>query len=194
MKSNTISNFFSRMPKLETSRLLLRAIKRSDLDDIYEYSSDPKTSKYLLWSPHKSKDFTKTFIELILSKYKSGEYNDWAIVYKPTGKMIGTCGFTRIDESNSLVEAGYVINPEYWGMGIATEALQRVIDFAFCDLAVNRVECRFMFGNEASLAVMIKAGMKLEGYQRDAVFVKGKFHTIGIASILKREYNLKDKY
>ena len=194
MKSNSISKFFSHMPKLETTRLLLRAIKRSDVDDIYEYSSVPQTSKYLLWTPHKTKDFTREFIELILSKYKSGEYNDWAIVYKPTGKMIGTCGFTRIDLENSIVEIGYVINPEYWGMGIATEALQRVMDFAFCEMDANRVECTFMFGNEASLAVMIKSGMKLEGYQRDAIFAKGRFHTIGTASILKREYNLKDKY
>jgi ribosomal-protein-alanine N-acetyltransferase len=182
------------MPKLETSRLILRAIKRSDLEDIFEYSSNAQTSKYLMWTPHKSKEYTKDLIELILSKYKEGEYNDWAIVYKPTGKMIGTCGFTRIDEQNSLVEVGYVINPSFWGMGFATEAVEKVIDFAFSEMDVNRIECKFMFGNDASLAVMKKVGMKLEGYQRDAIFIKGKFHTIGVASILKREYNLKDKY
>ena len=194
MKISSLSKIFSQMPKIETQRLLLRAIKRSDLDDMFEYSSDPRTSKYLLWTPHKNKDYTKDFIELILAKYKSKEYNDWAIIYKKTGKMIGTCGFTRIDEDNSIVEIGYVINPEYWGMGIATEALQTVMAFSFEQLNVNRVECKFMFGNEASLSVMKKAGMKLEGYQRDAIYAKGKYHTIGIASMLKREYNLKDKY
>ena len=51
-----------------------------------------------------------------------------------------------------------------------------------------------MFGNEASLAVMKNVGMKFEGYQREAMFVKGKFRTIGISSILKREYNLNKKY
>ena len=45
--------------------------------------------------------------------------------------MIGTCGFTRIDEENRIVEIGYVLNPSYWGNGYATEAVNIVLDFAF---------------------------------------------------------------
>lgn len=194
MKVNFISKIFSKIPTLETERLVFRAIKRCDLEDIYEYSSDPKTSQFLLWSPHKSFKSTQEFIELVLAKYKSGDYNDWALIYKGNQKMIGTCGFTRIDTVNSVAEIGYVINPRYWGMGIATEAASKAIEFAFEVLKVNRVEARFMFGNDASLAVMKKVGMKFEGYQRDAMFVKGKFKTIGISSILFREYQLNKKY
>ena len=108
--------------------------------------------------------------------------------------MIGTCGFTRMDELNRVAEIGYVLNPDYWGNGFATEAAKRVMEFAFEELKVNRVEARFMFGNEASLKVMHKIGMKFEGYQRESLFVKGRYRTIGIASILKREYLLLDKY
>ena len=189
MKFNFISSFFSNMPRLESDRLLFRAIKRSDLEDIYEYSSNPKTSQFLLWSPHQSISTTKEFIDIVLSKYKSGDYNDWAIVYKENGKMIGTCGFTRIDEDNNLVEIGYVLNPDYWGRGLATEAVERVLEFAFEVMSINRVEAKFIFGNDASLAVMKKAGMTFEGYQRDAIFTKGKYRTVGTASILKREFN-----
>ena len=194
MRINSISKRLAHLPKLDTPRLQLRAIKKQDLSDIYEYSSNPKTSQYLLWQPHKSEMETREHIDIVLSKYKSGEFNDWAIVYKNNGKMIGTCGFTSIDEENNSVEIGYVINPEYWGMGIATEAVTRILEFAFEVLEVNRVEAKFMFGNEASLAVMKKSGMKLEGYYRDSMFVKGRYRTIGVASILRREYNLKDKY
>lgn len=191
MKLNFVSKLFVNMPRLESERMSFRAIKRSDLYDIYEYSSNPKTSQYLLWNPHKSISETKEFIEIVLSKYKSGDYNDWAIVYKKTGKMIGTCGFTRIDEENSLVEIGYVLNPDFWGMGLATEAVEIILKFAFDIIKANRVEAKFIFGNNASLAVMKKVGMKLEGYYRDAMFVKGKYRTIGVASILKKEYILK---
>ena len=179
---------------METDRLIFRAIKKSDLYDIYEYSSNPKTSEFLLWTPHESLDYTKKFIDVILSKYKSGDYNDWAIVLKRNNKMIGTCGFTRIDEYNSVAEIGYVINPKYWGNGYATEASKTVLKFAFEVLKVNRVEAKFIFGNEASLNVMNKIGMKFEGYQREAMYVKGRYRTIGTASILKREYVLLDKY
>ena len=108
--------------------------------------------------------------------------------------MIGTCGFTSIDEHNSIAEIGYVLNPDYWGYGLATEAARKIVDFAFNVLKVNRVEAKFLFGNEASLNVMTKLGMKLEGYQRESQFVKGRYRTVGVASILKREYILLDKY
>ncbi|MBQ8545791.1 MAG: GNAT family N-acetyltransferase [Clostridia bacterium] len=190
MKINFISKLFSHMPTLETDRLIFRALKRTDLYDVHEYSSNPKTTQYLLWEPHPSLEYTREFIEIVLSKYKSGEYNDWAIVHKKDDKMIGTCGFTRIDEENNVVEIGYVLNPQYWGRGLATEAVGKIIEFAFEELQVNRIEAKFIFGNEASLAVMKKVGMKFEGYQREAMLVKGKYKTIGTASILNSEYFL----
>ncbi len=191
MRVNFISKLFSHIPTLETNRLIFRELRRSDLYDVYEYASNPLTSKYLLWEPHSSIEYTREFIEIVISKYKSGEYNDWAIVHKEHNKMIGTCGFTRIDEENNVVEIGYVLNPAYWGMGIATEAVEKIIEFAFVELQANRIEAKFIFGNESSLAVMKKVGMKFEGYQREAMLVKGKYKTIGTASILNSEYFLK---
>ncbi len=189
-----IGKLFSKVPEMETERLKFRAIKRSDDADIYEYSSNPETSRFLLWEPHGSIAYTRRFIEAILTKYKIGEYHDWAIVTKNGNKMIGTCGFTRIDQANGVVEIGYVINPDYWGNGYATEAARKVMRFAFDELLVNRVEAKFMFGNDASLKVMSKIGMKFEGYLRESMLVKGKYKTIGVASILRREYLLLDKY
>ncbi len=194
MKLNFLAKLFSKMPELETERLKLRAIKKSDVNDINEYASNPRTSQYLLWEKHKSLEYTKRFVDIILARYKIGEYHDWAIILKENQKMIGTCGFTRIDEENGVAEIGYVLNPVYWGNGYATEAAKKMVDFAFNVLEVNRVEARFIFGNDASMSVMKKIGMKFEGYLREFQLVKGSYRTIGISSILKREYLLQDKY
>ena len=190
MKLNFIKRLFSKIPVIETERLILREMKKSDTKDMYEYSSNPMTSEFLLWNVHKDIDFTQDFVNYVISKYKSGEYNDWALEHKEDKKMIGTCGFTRIDEENRVAEIGYVLNPDYWGEGLATEAVEAVLKFAFDTMNMHRVEAKFMFGNDASLAVMKKVGMKFEGYQRDALFVKGRYRTIGISSILKSEYNM----
>ncbi|MBQ4509939.1 MAG: GNAT family N-acetyltransferase [Clostridia bacterium] len=189
MKLSFLSRLFGgNMPRFESERLKFRAIKRGDLEDIFEYSNNSQTSQYLLWSPHQNIFVTQEFIDIVLSKYKSGEYHDWAIVLKKSNKMIGTCGFTRIDEDNKTIEIGYVINPTYWGNGYATEAVNAILEFAFTELDINRVEARFMAGNDASLTVMKKVGMTFEGYLRDAAFSKGQYKTIGVSSILKREY------
>ena len=50
---------FKNIPTLKTERLILRKISKNDLDDIFEYSSDPEISRFLLWSAHENKRVTK---------------------------------------------------------------------------------------------------------------------------------------
>ena len=188
MNKETTVRFFRHIPILNTDRLILRKILPSDHEDVYEYSSKPEVTKFLLWSCHPSLEYTRQYIEYLQGRYKIGDFFDWAITLKDSGKMIGTCGFTKIDDENKVAEIGYVLNPDYWNLGLATEAAEIVLEFAFETMNMHRVEAKFMFGNDASLTVMKKLGMKFEGYHRDAMLVKGKYRTIGYASILRNEY------
>ena len=63
-----------------------------------------------------------------------------------------------------------------------------MMNLAFCELGANRVEARYMKGNESSLRVMEKLGMSFEGMQRAKLFVKGAFRDVGVCSILSGEY------
>ena len=145
-------------------------------------------TKYLLWSPHRSPDDTRDFLSYVKKRYRSGDFYDWAVTDKETGKMIGTCGFTSFDLPANSAETGYVINRAYWGRGIAAEALAAVLRFGFDSLGLHRIESRFMVGNEKSLRVMEKVGMKFEGVHRDLIYVKGRFVSVGVAAILEREF------
>jgi ribosomal-protein-alanine N-acetyltransferase len=102
--------------------------------------------------------------------------------------MIGTCGFTSIDVANRRGEIGYVLNPDYHRLGYAPEAAKRVLEFGFTRLELNRIEARFMKGNEPSRRVAEKIGMTFEGYARDELFVKGEYRTVGRCAILRREF------
>lgn len=188
MKRETIHSIFSNMPTLETERFTLRKISLDDTDDMFEYSKNPDVTKYLSWSPHKEKQYTFEYLTYLQDRYKTGDFYDWAIIRKETGKMIGTCGFTCFDFPNDSAEIGYVINPEYQGKGIATEVSYRVIRFGFENLALERIECKFMTENQASLRVMEKNGMTFEGVRRRGMLVKGEYRNIGVCSILKEEF------
>ena len=183
-----ISAYFSKNLKLRTDRLLLRKIRTSDASDMYEYSCRPETSEYLLWDVHPYYSYTLEVAKYLQKEYSEGKCMDFAIEYKENGKMIGTVGFTSFDEKNSVAEAGYVISPDYWGKGIATEALTALLNFAFCELGVNRVEAKYIIENKPSLKVMEKCGLKPEGVLRQRMLIKGKYRDIGICSILKSEY------
>ncbi len=191
MKKEFIYKIFSHMPCLRTDRLVLRKIALDDIDDMYEYAKDPAVTKYLTWSPHPDKAYTFEYVSYLQDRYKSGDFFDWGIIYD--GKMIGTCGFTRFDFQHNCGEIGYVVNPDYHDMGIATEAVGRVIKYGFERLRLNRIECRFMMENTASLRVMEKNGMTFEGALRQGMLVKGIYRDIGVCSMLRLEYENKDK-
>lgn len=182
---------FSKIPTLRTARLVLREMRAVDSYDMYEYASRSDVTKYLTWQPHPSRTYTREYLEFIGTKYREGEFFDWAVIWNGDGeykqKMIGTCGFTSFDFDNNSAEVGYVINPEYRGRGIAPEALSRVIEFGFSELGLCRIEARYMVGNEVSRHVMEKVGMTFEGIRRRALLVRGEYRDIGYCSILSNE-------
>lgn len=183
-----IFNLFDRSPKMETSRLLLRRMEISDARDMYDYASRPEVTKYLLWVPHESLEYTRTYLKQVQRCYKHGTFHDFGIIYKENNKFIGTCGFAGTDAANATAEAGYVLNPDYWGKGIAAEALSCIIRMGFEKLGYNRIESRYMVDNIASRRVMEKCSMSFEGVLRQSIFVREGYEDIGICSILKEEY------
>ena len=179
-------NIFKRIPTLKTERLILRKIKKTDIDDVYEYASDPLVPKYLLWSEHKTKEYTKDYLKYLSKLYKQRKFYDWGIIYKE--KLIGTVGFSSINIKNNSAEIGYVLNRSFWGFGIATEAVMEILQFGFITLNLSKIEAIFLPENHQSRRVLEKSNMKLEQIRHSALLVKGKYQDIEVYSILKDEY------
>ena len=188
MKKETVFKIFSNIPTLYTERLSLRAMHPIDAEDMFDYAKRPEVTKYLLWREHESISFTRDYLIYVGRRYALGDFYDWAIIDRESRKMIGTCGFTKIDTANNSAEIGYVLNPDFHRRGFGSEAVKRILKFGFEELKLNRIEARFMQGNEASLALMRSVGMTFEGYMRDLVLAKGSYRTVGVSSILRSEY------
>ena len=188
MKREIIYSVFSDMPRIVTDRLILRQMKACDARDMFEYASNPNTTRYLTWKAHPSVEYTEEYLKYLQTRYAAGDFYDFAVTLKDSGKMIGTCGFTRFHAESNSAEIGYVINPAYHGQGIATEAARAVISFGFSELKLHRIEARHMVGNDASHRVMEKLGMSFEGYHKDAIYVKGEYKTVGYCAITKEKF------
>ena len=169
---------FLDMRSLETPRLILRRITKKDASDMFEYSRNPEVSKYLTWSAHEDRAYTASYIKFLIKKYRSGEYFDWGIEIKDSGKFIGTCGFSVFDATNKKAELGYVLNPLFQGFGYAEEAVKAVIDYSFGTLELHRLEARVMEGNLSSEKLLKKCGFNFEGTGIHELFVKEEYKTI----------------
>lgn len=191
MQAKDAKRIFSKIPTLTTPRLTLRAMRPADSYDMFEYARRADVTKYLTWQPHPSREYTRDYLDLVGKCYRNGEFFDWAVVWREgffCEKMIGTCGFTRFDFANNSAELGYVINPEYRGRGIAPEALKRVIEFGFYELSLNRLEAKYIVGNDASRRVMEKVGMRFEGINRGSLLLRGEYRDVGVCSIIASDY------
>ncbi|MBQ2544692.1 MAG: GNAT family N-acetyltransferase [Clostridia bacterium] len=188
MNHDEITRIFRDPPVLETTRLTLRKLLRQDSRDMYDYASRPEVTEYLLWQPHDSESYTRRYLNYLQSRYRAGDFHDWAVVLRENGRMIGTCGFTRFNFEANSAEIGYVLHPDVWGHGVAPEAARAVMRFGFRELRLHRIEARYLLGNERSRRVMEKLGMQPEGVAREAMYVKGKYVSVATWAILEEEY------
>ncbi|GAB2565131.1 GNAT family N-acetyltransferase [Gracilibacillus alcaliphilus] len=180
-------NPFVPLPTLESERLILRKMERTDLQDIHNYASDLKLSKYLTWETHRTLADTESFIEHILTQYKHTDKGPWVIVWKENTRVIGTINLGR-NQKHYSAELAFAISRNYWRKGIGTEAVQQLLLFGFEKLELERIYARCHPENIASYKLMEKSGMTYEGTLRKSMRRKGKQEDVKVYSILKDEF------
>ena len=188
VEPDTPEAYFSRLPEVETPRLLLRRMTLRDARDIYAYSQDPEVARHVLWEAHKSLRDSKAYIRWVMQQYRTGAPSSWCMVEKATGTVIGTIGFMAWQAEHASVELGYSLARRLWNQGLMTEALRAVLRECFTTLRLNRVEAQHFSRNPASGRVMAKCGMKHEGTLRGRIRNKGEFMDVEMWGILKADW------
>ena len=176
-------SIFKDLPTFETERLVLKKISKEYLEDVHEYRSDPKVSRYLLWSAHMDKETTNSYLEYLEELYDKAKFYDFGIYLKDSDKMIGTVGFTTINLHKNTASVGYVLNSKYWGHGIAVEALEKIIQFGFETLGFNTLFAKFAEENVASRKVLEKCGFKYHANEKKPMLIKNKMEKIVVFSL-----------
>lgn len=148
----------------ETERLLLRRYKEEDLQDLYEYLSDPEVVEF---EPYKAMTLEETKDNLA---WRISTEEMIAVQLKETGKMIGNIYLGK-REFDSL-EIGYVFNQKFWKKGYVQEACNAVIEEAFLH-QVNKIVAHCDPKNPNSWRLLERLGFEREGYlKRNAYFWK----------------------
>jgi len=145
---------------LETQRLLLRGWLPADLDDLYEYAKHHTEG----WEPHASREVSL----LALQKFIE-EDDTWAIVLKESGKVIGQLRLYpdenrgQFSARNSAKLLNYTLSEAYWGKGYMTEAVTRVVEYAFDEMHIELLTAFHVPHNLRSRRVLEKCGFQYEG-------------------------------
>ncbi len=152
---------------LKSKNLILRPTKEEDLKVIWNILCDIDVAKYYLvgkinydWDKEKEWQYKK------LDKALNSDVFQWSIILKANNKCIGqiSClnSYNESDDKNAdtIRDVGWVINSQYQGMGLGTEAAKLMLDYMFYEVGIEKIETCAAIENPASWKIMEKFGFR----------------------------------
>lgn len=129
---------------------------------------------------------SERFVKSVLEKISSNRDEVFVIWYKH--EFSGLIGFKDIDRVNNKIEIGYWLVEKLTGKGIATAATRKMVNLAFRNMDMNRVQIKCGVGNEKSIAIPRRLGFVYEGIERNGERHNHSFIDLEVYSLLRREW------
>jgi [ribosomal protein S5]-alanine N-acetyltransferase len=145
---------------LETKRLRLRRFVLEDADEVTRLANNWDVARMLGRMPYPYViDHAKDFLARIATDTESK--TDFVFAFTTGGPIMGAIGLHLRD--GGAFELGYWLGEPYWGKGYATEAADRLVQFAFTDLDTEKLTAGHFYDNPASGRVLRKVGFRYTG-------------------------------
>ena len=148
-------------------------------------------SDWMFWlNEDYSIEDAKHHIQKALKKYSENDGLEVGIWLR--GELAGCVKFNYIDWKHKSTELGYWLGAAFQGQGLITKACGKLIDYAFDELGLNRVEMRCIDKNKKSRAIPERLGFKQEGVIRQARCLKDRYVDLIVYGLLASEWKLNN--
>lgn len=159
---------------LETDRLLLREMKLSDAEALFEMDRNPKVHEYLWNNPLTDISEVNKIINSVQEQYKQNKIGRFVMVLKETNQVIGWAGLKfnteMVNNKIHFYDIGYRLDEKFWGKGYASEASFAWLDYGFKTMKIPVMEAAAHSDNIASNRILQKIGIQMtETYLEDGV-------------------------
>jgi len=154
-------------PELASSRLLLRRFTAADGPSLHAYLSQPEAVTFEPYGVIDAQEADRW------AERRAVDPAFWAICLRDGGELIGNLYLASVAPPDWRTwELGYVLSPDHWGRGYATEAATRLLDACFGAWGAHRVTASCDVGNTASWRLLERLGFRREGH----VLAGSSFH------------------
>jgi ribosomal-protein-serine acetyltransferase len=172
-----------------SERLRLVPLKISDADELFSLTEANRSylRKWLPWlDAVRRVDDTRAFIRA--AQLQIGRNNGAQLAIKSDGQIVGIIGHHQIDWRNRLTSLGYWLGASYQGRGLVTASCGALIDHAFNELRLNRIEIRCAVGNQRSRAIPVRLCFEEEGLFHDAEWLYDHFVDHAVYAMLAKQW------
>jgi RimJ/RimL family protein N-acetyltransferase len=175
---------------LETERLLIRPVKDSDVESVYAYRNDPEVARYQGWDLRYPREKVVKWVNKPgpAAPTEPGDVFKVALELKATGETIGDVSFVLAKDDARQAQLGYSLARAYWHQGYATEAIRRLLAYAFDELDLHRITAGTDVRNEPSWRLLERLGFRREAHLVENAWFKGAYASEYHYAMLKREW------
>lgn len=177
----------ARMPVLRGDRVVLRHPVAEDAPQVLEIFGDADAMRYWSHEPFTEIGAAAAYVDRIHAGFAERRLIQWAVTLASDDVLIGTVTLVGFDWRSRRCELGYMLSPREWGRGLASEAVHRVLQFAFDELDLHRVEADVDPRNAASARLLERLGFVREGLLRDRWYTYGEFSDSALYGLLRGE-------
>jgi RimJ/RimL family protein N-acetyltransferase len=157
--------------RAETERLVLRPYSLADYDAFHDLHGRDDVARYLPWETRDAEASRKALERhqtVVLDKDADGM--TLAGFDKVSGRLVGEFVLFLRSVEHRGGEVGYVLHPDFWGRGLATEGARAMLEIGFDLMGMHRIIARIDARNTGSAAVLERLGMR-----REALLVKNEW-------------------
>jgi [ribosomal protein S5]-alanine N-acetyltransferase len=147
---------FTPFPILTTERLTLRQLGVTDEQEIFTLRSDSEINKYLDRHIANTIDDARYFINKVNRNIEKNDSLYWAITFSDKNILVGTICLFSFSDENDKCEIGFELLRNFQGKGIMKEAVEKVIDYAFNTIKVQKIEAFCHRDNQSSITLLEK--------------------------------------
>ncbi|CCN84185.1 putative Acyl-CoA N-acyltransferase [Vibrio nigripulchritudo SFn27] len=174
--------------KIETERLILRALSENDAQDLYNIFSDHQVMKYWNCAPWDGLDVATQFIKTSRESMNNNKELTLGIYLKDSGKLLGKIMLFNLEQESRRAEIGFGISRNFWGKGVVFEAASAVVEYAFNSLELRRIEAEIDPLNVASGNALERLGFVKEGLLRQRWEIGGVISDSALFGLLAGEH------
>ena len=177
---------------LLSPRLTLRRLRSTDATALCAYRGLPEVARFQSWDA-----FTLADAEQLIASQATtepdtpGTWVQLAVVETASGQLVGDCGLHFRADDPRQMEVGITFDPAHQRRGLATEALGRVLEYAFGVLGKHRVSAVTDAENAAAAALFRRLGFRQEAHFVEHVSFKCAWGSEYLFALLRREWEAR---
>jgi ribosomal-protein-serine acetyltransferase len=177
-----------REPLAVTDECQIRLLEEADAEELYRLIEANRAylASWMPWAAAQTRETTVEFIQATRRQMAADDGFQAALVCG--GSIIGIVGFHSVNWQHGSATIGYWLDERHQGRGLMTRAVRALVDVAFGEWNLHRVEIRAAIDNSRSRAIPERLGFREEGVQREAERIGERYNDLAVYGLLAAEW------